>query len=162
MATHLEGTSTAEEPTYSAKEEAHSYLKKLDVAFVEANDDIQHELMRREAMYSAFLKAASELQNVLTQAVEYEQLAKSARRREAELLEQEDTHSQHLNNCNDAVNSQRVSADNLEKHIAEMKALVEQAVEKRGDQDQSKCTYLGARPQASAVPRRPHSSPSQG
>ena len=105
LATHLEGTSTAEEPTNSAKEEARSYLKKLDVAFVEANDDIQHELMRREAMYSAFLKAASELQNVSTRAVEYEQLAKSARRREAELLEQEDTHSQHLNSCNDAVNS---------------------------------------------------------
>ena len=86
-------------------------MKKPDAAFVEANDDIQHKLMRREAMYSAFLKAVSELQNVSTQAVEYEQLAKSARRREAELLEQEDTHSQHLNSCNDAVNSQRVSAE---------------------------------------------------
>ena len=162
MATRLEGTSTAEGPTNLAEEVACSYLKKLDVAFVEANDDIQRGLMGREVMYSALLTAASELQKVLAQAAEYEQLAKSARRREAELLEQENTHSQHLNSCNDAVNSQRVSADNLEKHIAEMKALVEQAVEKRGDQDQSKCTYLGARPQASAVPRRPHSSLSQG
>ena len=114
------------------------------------------------AMDSTCLKAASELQKVLAQAVEYEQLAKSARRREAELLEHEDTHSQHLNSCSDAVNLQRISANKLEKHIAEVKALVEQAIEKRGDQDQSKLTYLGARPQASAVPRRPHSSPSQG
>ena len=111
MATRLEGSSTAEETTNSAEEEARSYLKKLDVAFVEANDDIKRELMGSEAMYSAFLKAASEFQKVSTQAVEYEQLAKSARRREAELLEQEDTHSQHLNSCNDAMNSQRVSAE---------------------------------------------------
>ena len=79
-------------------------MKKLDVAFVEANDDIQRGLMGREAMYSALLKAASELQKVLAQAAEYEQLAKSARRPEAQ-LEQEDTYSQHLNTCNDTVNS---------------------------------------------------------
>ena len=80
-------------------------MKKPDAAFVEANDDIQRWLMGRVAMDSVCLKAASELQKVLAQAVEYEQLAKSARRREAELLEHEDTHSQHLNSCNDAVNS---------------------------------------------------------
>ena len=50
-------------------------------------------------------------------------LAKSARRPEAQLLEQEDTYSQHLNTCNDTVNSQHVSADKLEKHIVEVKAL---------------------------------------
>ena len=105
-------------------------MKKLDVAFVEANDDIQRRLMGREAMYSAFLKAVSELQKVSTQAVEYEQLAKSARRCEVELLEQEDTYSQHLNTYNDTINSQRVSADKLEKHIVEVKALVEQAAVK--------------------------------
>jgi len=58
-------------------------LKKLDVAFVEANDDIQRGLMGREAMYSALLKAASELQKVLAQAAEYEQLAKSGEVRKA-------------------------------------------------------------------------------
>ena len=57
-------------------------------------------------------------------------LAKSARRPEAQLLEQEDTYSQHLNTCNDTVNSQCVSADKLEKHIVEVKALVEQAAVK--------------------------------
>ena len=93
LATCLEGSSTAEETTNSAEEEARSYLKKLDVAFVEANDDIQRVLMGSEAMYSAFLKAVSELQKVSTQAVEYEQLAKSARRHEAELLEREDTYT---------------------------------------------------------------------
>ena len=137
-------------------------MKKLDATFVEANDDIQRRLMGREAMDSARLKAASELQKVLAQAIEYEQLAKSARRCEAKLLEQEDTYSQHLNTCNDAVNSRRVSADKLEKHIAEVMALVEQVAEKRGDQNQRRRTYLVARPQASAMPRRPHSSPSQG
>ena len=81
-------------------------------------------------MYSACLEAASELQKVLAQAIEYEQLAKSARRGEAKLLEQEDTYSQHLNTCNDAINSRRVSADKLEKHIVEVKALVEQAAVK--------------------------------
>ena len=83
-------------------------MKKLDVAFVEANDDIQRRLMGREAMYSALLKATSELQKVLAQAAEYELLAKSAksaRRPEAQLLEQEDTYSQHLNTCNDTANS---------------------------------------------------------
>ena len=105
-------------------------MKKLDVAFVEANDDIQRGLMGREVMYSALLKAASELQKVSAQAAEYEQLVKSARWREVELLEQEDAYSQHLNNCHDAVNSQRVSADKLEKHIVEVKALVEQAAVK--------------------------------
>ena len=60
-------------------------------------------------------------------------LAKSARRPEAQLLEQEDTYSQHLNNCHDAINSQRVSADKLEKHIAQVKALMEQPAEKRRD-----------------------------
>ena len=113
LATHLEGTSTAEGLTNPAQEEARSYLKKLDVAFVEANDDIQRGLMGREAMYSACLEAASELQKVLAQAIEYEQLAKSARRHEAELLEQEDTYSQHLNNYHDATNSQRVSANKM-------------------------------------------------
>ena len=52
-------------------------MKKLDATFVEANDDIQCGLMGREAMYSALLKATSELQKVLAQAAEYEQLAKS-------------------------------------------------------------------------------------
>ena len=47
-----------------------------------------------------------------------------------ELLEQEDTYSQHLNTCNDANNSQRIGDDKLEKHIAEVKALVEQAAVK--------------------------------
>jgi len=55
---------------------------------------------------------------------------KPARWHEAELLEQEDTYSQHLNNCHDAINSHRVSADKLEKHIVEVKALVEQAAVK--------------------------------
>ena len=36
---------------------------------------------------------------------------------------------------NDAVHSQRVSADKLEEHIAEVKDLVEQATEKRRDQE---------------------------
>ena len=83
--------------------------------------------MGRVAMYSACLKAASELQKVLAQAVEYEQLAKSARWCVAEFLDQEDTYSQHLNTYNDTVNSQRVSADKIEKHIVEVKALMEQA-----------------------------------
>ena len=109
--------------------------------------------MGREAMDSARLKAASELQKVLARAVEYEQLAKSARRCEVELLEQEDTYSQHLNTYNDTINSQRVSADKLEKHIVEVKALVEQDSVKLWDQDQSRCTYLRACPQASVVPR---------
>ena len=108
-------------------------MKKPDAAFVEANDDIQRGLMGREAMYSALLKATSELQKVSAQAAEYEQLVKPARWHEAELLEQEDTYSQHLNTCNDTVNSQHVSADKLEKHIVEVKALVEQAAEKRRD-----------------------------
>ena len=50
----------------------------------------------------------------------------------------EDTYTQHLITCNDAVNSQRINTDKLEKHIAEVKALVEQAVEKRRDHK-----YLG-------------------
>ena len=108
-------------------------MKKLDATFVEANDDIQRGLMGREAIDSACLKAASELQKVSAQAAEYEQLVKSARWREVELLEQEDAYSQHLNNCHDAVNSQRVSADKLEKHIAQVKALMEQPAEKRQD-----------------------------
>ena len=70
---------------------------------------------------------------VLAQATEYEQLPKSARRHDVEILEQEDTYSQHLNTCNDTVNSQCISADKLEKHIVEVKALVEQAAEKRRD-----------------------------
>ena len=105
-------------------------MKKPDAAFVETNDDIQRRLMGCVAMDSACLKAASELQKVLAQAVEYEQLAKSARWCEAELLDPEDTYSQHLNTCNDTVNSQRVSADKLEKHIVEVKALMEQAAVK--------------------------------
>ena len=36
---------------------------------------------------------------------------------------------------NDAVHSQRVSTDKLEEHIAEVKDLVEQATEKRRDQE---------------------------
>ena len=88
-------------------------MKKLDVAFVEANDDIQCGLMGREAMDSKCLKAASELQKVSAQAAEYEQLVKPARWHEAELLEQEDTYSQHLNKCHNAVNSQRDSANKL-------------------------------------------------
>ena len=80
-------------------------MKKPDAAFVEANDDIQRWLMGRVAMDSVCLKAASELQKVLAQAVEYEQLAKSARWCEAELLDQEDTYSQHLNTYNDTINS---------------------------------------------------------
>ena len=72
---------------------------------------------------------------VLAQATEYEPLPKSARWHDVELLEQEDTYSQHLNTCNDANNSQRVGVDKLEKHIAEVKALVEQAAETRRDQE---------------------------
>ena len=133
LVTRLEGTSTTEGPANPAEAEARSYLKKLDAAFVKPNDDIQHGLMGCEAMDSACLKAASELQKVSAQAAEYEQLVKSARWREVELLEQEDTYSQHLNNCHDAINSQRVSADKLEKHIAQVKALMEQPAEKRHD-----------------------------
>ena len=133
LATRLEGTSTTEGPANPTKAEARSYLKKLDAAFVKPNDDIQRGLMGHEAMHSACLKAASELQKVLAHAAEYEQLVKSARWREVELLEQEDTYSQHLNNCHDAINSQRVSDDKLEKHIAQVKALMEQPAEKRRD-----------------------------
>ena len=68
---------------------------------------------------------------VSAQATEYEPLPKSARWHDVELLEQEDTYSQHLNTCNDANNSQRVGADKLEKHIAQVKALMEQPTEKR-------------------------------
>jgi len=113
FATRLEGTSTIVGPANPAEVEARSYLKKLDVVFVEANDDIQRGLMGREAMDSTCLKAASELQKVSAQAAEYEQLVKPARWHEAELLEQEDTYSQYLNNCHDAVNSQRISANKL-------------------------------------------------
>ena len=63
-----------------------------------------------------------------------ERLAKSARLRAAELLERE-IYSQHLTTCNDAVHSQRVSADKLVEHIVEVKDLVEQAAEKRRDQE---------------------------
>ena len=66
---------------------------------------------------------------------EYEQLAKSARQHKVGLLEREGTYSQYLSTCNDVVNSQCVSANKLEKHIAEVKALVEQAAETRRDQE---------------------------
>ena len=66
---------------------------------------------------------------------EYEQLAKSARQHKVGLLEREGTYSQYLSTCNDVVNSQCVSANKLEKHIAEVKILLEQAVEKRRDKE---------------------------
>ena len=66
---------------------------------------------------------------------EYEQLAKSARQHKVGLLEREGTYSQYLSTCNDVVNSQCVSANKLEKHIAEVKTLLEQAVEKSRDED---------------------------
>jgi len=135
LATHLEGTSTAEGPVYPAEEEARSYLGKLDAAFTEANDEIEHGLSGREALDSARLKTASQLQEVSMQAVEYERLAKSARLCEAELQEREDTYTRCLITCNDAVNSQRDNADKLEKRIAEVKALVEQSTEQSRDQE---------------------------
>lgn len=135
LATRLESASTAEEPADPPEEKARSYLEKLGAAFTEANDEIEHGLVGRETLDSARLEVASELHKVSAQAAEYEQLAKSARQREAELLKREDTFSQHLITCNDVVNSQRVNADKLEKHIAEVKALVEQAAAKRRDQE---------------------------
>ena len=68
---------------------------------------------------------------------EYEQLAKSARQHKVGLLEREGTYSQYLSTCNDVVNSQCVSANKLEKHIAEVKTLLEQAVEKRRDKERA-------------------------
>ena len=135
LATHLEGTSTAEGPVYPAEEEARSYLGKLDAAFTEANAEIEHGLSGHEALDSARLQIASKLQEVSAQAMEYERLARSARLHEAELREREDTYTQHLNTCNNAVNAQRENTDMLAKHIAEVKALVEQSAERRRDQE---------------------------
>ena len=107
LATHLEGTPTAEGPVHLvAEEEAHSYLGKLDASFTEANDEIECGLSGHEALDSTRLQTASLLQEVSTHAVEYEWLAKSARLREVELQEQEDTYTQHLITCNNAINSQ--------------------------------------------------------
>ena len=72
LATHLEGTSTAEGPVYPAEEEARSYLGKLDAAFTEANDEIEHGLSGREALDSARLKTAFQLQEVSKKAKENE------------------------------------------------------------------------------------------
>ena len=135
LATHLEGASTTESPIHPAEEEARSYLGKLDAAFTEANAEIEHGLSGREALDSARLQTASKLQEVSGQAMEYERLARSARLHEAELREREDTYTQHLNTCNNAVNAQRENTDMLAKHIAEVKALVEQSAERRRDQE---------------------------
>ena len=135
LATHLEGASTTESPIHPAEEEARSYLGKLDAAFTEANAEIEHGLSGHEALDSARLQIASKLQEVSAQAMEYERLARSARLHEAELREREDTYTQHLNTCNNAVNAQRENTDMLAKHIAEVKALVEQSAERRRDQE---------------------------
>lgn len=116
-------------------------MEKLSAAFIEANDELKRGLEARETLDSTRLSTASKVQQISAQAVEYvkqaaeyARLAKSAREHAAKLLELESTYSKHLITCNDSIYSQRANADALEKHIAEVKALVEQAAQKKRDQ----------------------------
>ena len=72
LATHMKGTPTSEGPVHPAEEEARSYLGKLDAAFTEANDEIEHGLSGREALDSTHLQTASQLQEVSKKAKENE------------------------------------------------------------------------------------------
>jgi len=72
LATHMKGTPTSEGPVHPAEVEARSYLGKLDAAFTEANDEIEHGLSGREALDSTHLQTASQLQEVSKKAKENE------------------------------------------------------------------------------------------